>query len=134
MRNSSSLSQLPRDSLLAFQVTIQAMQPEGASEDVLFAVNTPLNFRVRTTARYWQLIVTIKHPVMMGHDREVTEALENPAEIRRSRSDPTVYLFYREAGSDRWICAVAKRLNGEGFLITTYLTDAIKEGDRIWPR
>ena len=22
----------------------------------------------------------------------------------------------------------------EGFLITTYITDAIKEGDRIWPR
>ena len=69
-----------------------------------------------------------------GRDRDVTEALENPVEIRRSRSDLTVYLFYKQAGSDRWICAVAKRLNSEGFLITTYITDAIKEGDRIWPR
>jgi hypothetical protein len=32
----------------------------------------------------------------------------------------------------RWLCAVAKRLNAEGFLITTYPTDAIKEGERIW--
>ena len=28
--------------------------------------------------------------------------------------------------------AVAKRLNGEGFLITAYPTDAIKEGEQIW--
>jgi len=34
----------------------------------------------------------------------------------------------------RWICAVAKRLNEEGFLITTYLTDAMKEGEQIWSR
>jgi hypothetical protein len=34
----------------------------------------------------------------------------------------------------RWVCAVAKRLNEDGFLITTYPTDAIKEGERIWPR
>lgn len=27
-----------------------------------------------------------------------------------------------------------KRLNGDGFLITTYPTDAIKEGERIWSK
>ncbi len=36
------------------------------------------------------------------------------------------------AGAGRWICAVVKRLNGEAFLITTYPTDAIKEGEPIW--
>jgi len=34
----------------------------------------------------------------------------------------------------RWICAVTKKLNGDGFLITTYPTDRIKEGKRIWHR
>jgi hypothetical protein len=31
------------------------------------------------------------------------------------------------------MCAVAKRLNGEGFLITAYVTDTIKEGEHLWP-
>jgi len=43
-----------------------------------------------------------------------------------------VYLFYRLERPKRWLCAVAKRLNGEGFLITAYPTDAIKEGEQIW--
>ena len=47
------------------------------------------------------------------------------------RSDPVVYLFYRSDRLGRWICAVAKQLNDEGFLITAYPTDAIKEGERI---
>jgi hypothetical protein len=43
-----------------------------------------------------------------------------------------VYLFYREERPGRWFCAVVKRLNGGAFLVTTYPTDAIKEGERIW--
>jgi len=34
----------------------------------------------------------------------------------------------------RWVCAVARQLDEESFLITTYPTDAIKEGVKIWPR
>jgi len=45
-----------------------------------------------------------------------------------------VLLFYRLERPGRWICAVAKRLNDEGFPITTYPTDAIKEGERIWSK
>jgi hypothetical protein len=29
---------------------------------------------------------------------------------------------------------VAKRLDGEGCLVTVYPCDKIKEGDRVWPR
>jgi hypothetical protein len=60
------------------------------------------------------------------------ETLENPDEIRVSRSDSKVFLFYKTQRPGRWTCAVTKRLDGEGFLITTYPTDAIKEGERIW--
>ena len=63
---------------------------------------------------------------------DVQDTLRTPDEIRRSRSDPVVYLFYRLERLGRWICAVAKQLNDEGFLITAYPTDAIKEGERIW--
>jgi len=60
--------------------------------------------------------------------------LQTPEEIRQSRNDPAVFLFYRAVLPGRWFCAVAKRLNSDGFLITTYPTDAIKEGERVWSR
>jgi hypothetical protein len=65
---------------------------------------------------------------------EVQDVLQSPDEVRQSRSDPAVLLFYRAEVPGRWVCAVAKRLNHEGFLITTYPTEAIKEGERIWSR
>ena len=34
----------------------------------------------------------------------------------------------------RWVCAVAKGLDGAAFLITAYPTDAFKEGVEIWHR
>jgi hypothetical protein len=104
------------------------------ADDFLFDVPTPLGFRVRVTRAYWELITTIKHPVMAGHEEDVEETLRNPDEIRLSRRDPQVYLFYKSKSIGRWVCAVTKRMDVEGFLITTYPTDAIKEGERIWPR
>ncbi|ADE13477.1 hypothetical protein Nhal_0277 [Nitrosococcus halophilus Nc 4] len=71
---------------------------------------------------------------MRGREVDVQHVLQVPDEIRRSRSDPAVFLFYRLERPGRWLCAVVKRLNGEGFLITTYPTDAIKEGEQIWSR
>jgi hypothetical protein len=110
------------------------MVDDAATNDLLFEVLTPLGFRVRVARAYWELIISIKHPVMAGREADVQETLRNPNEIRLSRSDPAVYLFYKPERLGRWVCAVAKRLNGDGFLITAYPTDAIKEGEQIWPR
>jgi hypothetical protein len=104
------------------------------TDELFFEVTTPLGFYVRVTKSYWELIVTVKHPVMRGHEMGVQQTLRDPDQIRQSRSDPSVYLFYRVERPSRWICAVAKRLNEEGFLITTYPTDAIKEGKQIWSK
>jgi hypothetical protein len=71
---------------------------------------------------------------MRAREAVVQGVLQTPDEVRRSRGDPTVLLFYRVEQPGRWLCAVAKRLNGEGFLITTYPTDTIKEGEQIWSR
>jgi len=101
-------------------------------KELLFEVMTPLGFSVRVTKDYWELIVTIKHPIMAGREEDVRKALEQPDEIRQSKSDEMVFLFYKEERQKRWICAVSKQAGLEGFLITTYPTDAIKEGVRIW--
>jgi hypothetical protein len=102
------------------------------TKDVLFEVMTPLGFRVRVTHGYWDLIVSVKHPVMAGREEDVRSALENPDEIRQSKSDEDVYLFYKAEHEKRWICAVSRQTGDTGFLITTYPTDAIKEGVQIW--
>jgi hypothetical protein len=101
-------------------------------KEILFEVMTPLGFQVRVTKAYWELIVTIKHPVMAGREEDVKMALAQPDEIRQSKSDEMVFLFYKEERDKRWICAVSKQTGSEGFLITTYPTDAIKEGVQIW--
>ena len=102
--------------------------------ELLFEVQTPLGFRVRVTRSYWELITTVKHPVMTGREDDVMDTLENPSEIRVSKRDPAVFLFYGPKRIGRWVCAVARQLNGDGFLITAYPTDAVKEGVRVWPR
>ena len=110
------------------------MEDSPESGDLIFQVPTLLGFRVRTTRSYWETIICVKHPAMAGREQEVKATLESPEEIRRSRIDPDVYLFYRTEGADRWVCAVTKHRNEEGFLITAYPTDAIKEGTTVWPK
>ena len=110
------------------------MTKDSSKKDPAFQVLTPLGFRVHVTRSYWELIITVKHPVMAGREPSVKVALENPDEIRQSQRDPRVYLFYKQESQRRWVCAVVRRLDEKGFLITTYPTDAVKEGVRIWPR
>ncbi len=110
------------------------MVAQKSETQVVFEAQTPLSFRVRVTRSYWQWIVTVKHPVMAGRELDVRDALEIPDEVRRSRTDASVYLFYKLERRNRWVCAVAKRLDDEGFLITTYSTEAVKEGVRVWPK
>ena len=107
------------------------MEPDP---ELLFEVLTPLGFRVRVSRERWSLITTAKHPVMAGREDVVRATLENPEQIRQSRSDSEVLLFYRAERSSRWVCAVAKRAANQGLLITAYPTDAIKEGIQVWPK
>jgi hypothetical protein len=96
----------------------------------LFEILTPLGFKVRTSPDYWQKII-LKHPDLADKLESVKQTLSNPDEIRRSSRDAQVLLFYL-AGEHRWVVAVARRADSEGYLITAYQTDAIKEGETIW--
>ena len=93
-------------------------------------ITTPLNVVVSVSEEYWEYIIHIKHKIMQGKEKEVIVALSNPDEIRKSKADKTVYLYYKK--SDKLYCVVAKHLNGKGFIITCYLTDRLKEGHEIW--
>src|SRR5262245_41218527 len=105
-----------------------------SASEILFEARTPLGFVVRVSRARWELIATFKHPVMAGRESIVKTALENPDEVRQSRTDREVLLFYKVEAARRWVCAVAKQVGADGFLVTAYPTDAMKEGVRIWPK
>ena len=99
-----------------------------------FEISTPLGYSVRVTEKYWDIITTVKHPVMSGKENEVIEVLSDPDEIRMSIRDKNVHLYYKLIKNKRWICVVVKQSSGDGFVITAYPTDKIKEGVSIWKK
>lgn len=101
-------------------------------EGAFFLAKTPLNVEVRTTTGYWEYLITMKHPVMKGKEDMVKAALQFPDEIRQSKTDKDIFLYYKRF--DKLYCVVVKHIGMEGFLITAYPTDKLKEGDSIWTR
>lgn len=101
--------------------------------DIYFEVISFLNKKIRTTKSHWELITKIKHPEIDGKEEEVKACLRNPIEVRKSSDDPNVLLYYKEEGK-YFLSVVVRHLNGEGFIITAYIADKIKEGEIIWKR
>ena len=104
------------------------------NKHILFEVLTPIDLVVEVSRQRWEVIISIKHPAMFGAEDLVSEVLSNPNQIRRSRRDSNILLFYKAQRHKRWICAVVKRLNDKATLVTAYPTNAIKVGDVIWTR
>lgn len=98
-----------------------------------FEVTSVLGKTIRLTNEYWDFIVKVKHPSLRGKEKIVELTLKDSDEVRQSASDSTVFLYYL-AYNEYWICVVCRHENGEGFVITAYLTDRIKEGARVWMR
>lgn len=102
------------------------------AEDVYFQITTPTGITIRTTKKYWQRIVTTKHPSIAKFENQVQEALSNPDEIRRSVQDSRVHLYYKSIGK-LYVCVVADHvISNQGYIITAYLTDRIKEGEETY--
>lgn len=103
------------------------------SRKIYFEVKSKLGILVRTTKTYWNVITHIKHPTLKGRESEVKRVLCDPDEIRVSKRDRTVLLFYRKI-EKRHLCVVVRFLKNKGFIITAYWTDRIKEGNLRWKR
>jgi hypothetical protein len=100
---------------------------------IIFEVETIFRKKIKLTKNIWDLIVLIKHPAMKNKLNLVKEALINPDEIRRSIKDSAIHLYYKKL-NHYFISVVCKHLNSEGFIITTYITDRIKEGEILWKK
>jgi hypothetical protein len=77
-------------------------------------------------------LIQRKHPDVADKAEEVQGCLRRPSLVRRSVQDPAVYLFYAPLPPYHLV-VVIRRLNGDGFVITSYLTTRIKGGVEIWP-
>jgi hypothetical protein len=78
------------------------------------------------------------HAEMVGMANELERVLQMPSEVRRSRSDDDVKLFYEfytqtQVGG-KWLCVVVKYLPDDAFVITAYLTETVKAGEILWPK
>ena len=94
------------------------------------AVVSRLSKQIRVSKRYWESIVK-KHESISGLEEQVKETLQNPVYIRVSKEDSQVFLYYMRYGK-YYLCVVCRHLNGDGFVITAYLTDRIKKGVTIY--
>ena len=96
-----------------------------------FEVICKLGKRVYATKTRWSLIIKTKHLEIKGKEKEVKETLTEPDEIRQSISDDSVYLYYKNYGKLS-LSVVVKHKDNEGFIITAYYADRIKEGNQIY--
>jgi|ERR1017187_79839 hypothetical protein len=98
---------------------------------LLFETECKLNKKIRISIEHWEHIKTIKHPEVEGLEENIKQTLINPLEIKRSSSDKDIYLYYSNY-KIYFLCVVVKHSNGNGFIITSYITSKIKKGDIVW--
>jgi hypothetical protein len=103
------------------------------SSELLFEVTSKLDKRIRLSKDRWNRITSVKHTTVRGLEHYAKESLTNPFEIKKSKSDPFVYLYYGRLEDETrpLICTVAKHLNGDGFVSTIYFTRRMI-GDSTW--
>lgn len=80
----------------------------------------------------------LEHPEMRSMGPAIEKALANPEAVFQSVSDPKAHLYYRfyygTKVGDKYLCVVSKVTQQDAFVLTAYLTDSIKKGERIWPK
>ena len=82
--------------------------------------------------------ITDQHPSVLELPDAIEETLENPDAVRlssRNRSTRLYYRWYTETKyNDKYVCVVVVVSEDDAWIITAYLTDAIKQGELIWER
>lgn len=86
-----------------------------------YEVTCVLGKKIRTTEGYFEFITEYRHAELKGRLKDVLLSIKEANEVRRSDKHPELYLYYRRFGK-YWICVVTRHLDGEGFIVTAYLT------------
>lgn len=106
------------------------------NSDILFMVNDVFDKKVRITKIYWEYVLYTKHREAI-HELRVEllkECLKSP-DFVISTMEESVVQFYLQMKDNRYICVVVRHLNGDGFVITSYITRQPKKNNKIlWQR
>jgi hypothetical protein len=101
---------------------------------VIFAVSTPLGYRVVLTRNRWREIVRYKHPALAAYQEQVRRCVEEPEVVRASTKDPEVHMYYATAERG-YVCVVVGYGDpSERLVVTAYFTKTIKRGDELWTK
>lgn len=75
---------------------------------------------------------------MHNQEEKIKETLINPELIKRSMSNKTVVIYYKNYPktpvTNKYLAVVVKINEIENFIITAYFTDRIKKGELIWEK
>jgi len=74
------------------------------------------------------------HPDIAAYLSKIGETLKSPSQIRRSRHDAEVMLFYKhftDIKKGKYLVVVVK-INERNFVLTCYLTDKIITGEKFY--
>jgi hypothetical protein len=101
----------------------------------VFEVASKFSKKVTLSKNGYSHIVE-RHPEVTGELEKMKETLVSPQTIRRSMYDEKVWLFYRffkqSPVTEKYLTVAVKLLNDEGIVVTSYFTDKIKMGKRLW--
>ena len=91
---------------------------------IIFIIKTREGRIIRLTTEQWKHIV-YRHPEMSNKINEIEVALEYPEYKKQSNSVIKYYKYIKE--EKNYIMVAVRILNGEGFVITSYLTKKIQK-------
>ena len=97
--------------------------------EIIFEVIDKTKRRIRLTKKQWKHILRRHHDII-NYQEEIKETLKNPQKITDHPYDKNskyyfAYLKHKQ-GPNKYLLVIAKYLNGEGFVITTYFEKNIK--------
>lgn len=101
------------------------------SKRKMFAVVSPLGYRVVLSRDRWREIVRFKHPAIAKHLADVKRCLQSPEVIRASAKDPAVHVYYAKMQSG-YVATVVAEEGSNHFVVTAYFTRSVKKGVELW--
>lgn len=103
---------------------------------IVFKVLSKMGKVVSLDEERWRHV--LEHPEMNNQLDRIKETIMSPDEVIESVHDPTILLFYKlykeTSVTEKYLLAIIKALNREGFIVTAFFTDRVKKGEVVWKK
>lgn len=101
---------------------------------IIFETSDKLGRKIKFTSER-KLHIQLRHAEIEEFEL-FKETLESPAAIKASFYEESVLIYYKEINSKgyKFLAVVIKVLNGDGFILTAYKTNYVKEGRLLWKK